>query len=222
MSPEQLDTRLGPLNANERIALAASVIPHSELAVSSAFGPFSAAFLHLVTRQIPDIPVGFLDTGYHFTETLSFRDELASRLSLNLQIIRPSISRAEFEKKAGDKPWDTDHEGCCKVNKVDPMDDWLKGFSAWLSGIRSNQTQNRAGLGFAVLNSRGQFKIHPILDWTSKQVWDYINEHQLPVHPLFYKGFTSLGCEPCTHVAGPGEDRSGRWKGLKQECGLHI
>lgn len=214
---------LSILPVEQRVEKIGEFYPANRLAISSSFGTFSAGLLHLVTRIYPDIPVLFLDTGFHFEETLQFRDEVTALLGLNLISFKPAVSKDQLFSELGDQPFITNPDRCCKINKVDPMDLFLNDYDLWISGIRNGQTSNRTNLSILTVNNRNQTKFHPILDWTTKQVWDYLWEHKLPVHPLFKQGFTSIGCEPCTSLgSGGADDRSGRWGGQKNECGLHI
>ncbi|MBN8704957.1 MAG: phosphoadenylyl-sulfate reductase [Bacteroidetes bacterium] len=219
----QLNGMLDLLPAEQRVTKIAEHFNSSRLAISSSFGTFSAGFLHLVTKIYPEIPVLFLDTGFHFEETLKFRDEVTELLGLNLINLKPAVSKSQLFSELGAEPFKSNPDRCCQVNKVDPMDLILNDYDLWISGIRSSQTSNRTNLSYLTTNIRNQTKFHPILDWTSKQVWDYLQEYELPVHPLFEKGFTSIGCEPCTSLgSGDADDRSGRWGGDKNECGLHL
>jgi len=214
---------LSLLTADQRVQRIVDFFPVDRIAISSSFGTFSAGLLHLVTRVYPDIPVLFLDTGFHFEETLKFRDDVTSLLGLNLITIKPVMTKERLFSELGELPYKTNPTRCCQINKVDPMDLVLTDYDLWISGIRNSQTSNRTSLSILTTNNRNQTKFHPILDWNTKQVWDYLQENHLPVHPLFEKGFTSIGCEPCTSLGtGEADDRSGRWGGDKNECGLHL
>lgn len=214
---------LSLLTADQRVQRIVDFFPVDRIAISSSFGTFSAGLLHLVTRVYPDIPVLFLDTGFHFEETLKFRDDVTSLLGLNLITIKPVMTKEKLFSELGEHPYKTNPTRCCQINKVDPMDLVLTDYDLWISGIRNSQTSNRTSLSILTTNNRNQTKFHPILDWNSRQVWEYLQENHLPVHPLFEKGFTSIGCEPCTSLGtGEADDRSGRWGGDKNECGLHL
>jgi phosphoadenosine phosphosulfate reductase len=170
------------------------------------------------------MPVIFIDTGFHFLETLAFRDELQARLNLNVIVARPAISKSQLMAQYGEGLYRRDPDLCCYINKVEPMRRALSGFDAWISGVRRDQTAHRKHLSTLAPQRMGLLKIHPMLRWTGDEVWAYIHDHRLPYHPLFPAGYTSIGCAPCTRPVRAGEDeRSGRWAGTsKAECGLHT
>jgi phosphoadenosine phosphosulfate reductase len=194
-----------------------------DCAISSSFGAESACLLHLATSVKPDIKVVFVDTGFLFDETLAFKNELKKLLNLNLVEFTPKIPHAEFLAQYG-KLYEKDPDMCCEINKVEPMRRAIAGLKAWMSGVRADQTAYRAGLKVVEHKSNGLYKVSPILSWNAKTVYSYLKEHGLPFHPLWEKGYSSIGCEPCTAVPGnPDDPRSGRWKGQnKSECGIHT
>ena len=196
-----------------------------DLAVSSSFGAESAVLLHLVTRLLPDIPVLFTDTGFHFPETLKHRDLLARKLGLNLRVLKPEMPHEEFLAKNG-KLYERDPDACCAVNKVAPFQKALRDYKGWITGVRRDQASTRKNLAFVEMSKDGPYKINPLLNWTSKMFWDYAKQHDLPYHPLWEKGYLSIGCSPetCTRPVKLGEDpRSGRWAGKdKIECGIQT
>jgi phosphoadenosine phosphosulfate reductase len=194
------------------------------LAVTSSFQTQSVALVHLITQTRPDIPVIFLDTGYHFPETLAYRDQLVARFGLTLRVVRSAVSPADMVRQHGDALYRRDPEMCCYINKVEPMQRALCDLDAWLTGIRRDQTDNRAHAQFVELMPDGRVKINPLLAWTRQDLWTYITRHDLPAHPLFSQGYLSVGCAPCTApVTDGGGERSGRWAGTGQtECGLHT
>ncbi len=193
-------------------------------AASSSFQTQSVPLLHLISQICPDMPLIFLDTGFHFSETLSFRDELQARFNLNLIIARPTIEKSELIAQYGEGLYRQDPDLCCYINKVEPMHRTLSEFQGWVSGVRRSQTTTRQRLAILKPQTTGPLKIHPMLNWTSKDVWAYIDRYNLPSHPLFSKGYPSVGCAPCTRPIFAGEDeRAGRWASAdKTECGLHI
>jgi phosphoadenosine phosphosulfate reductase len=191
---------------------------------SSSFQTQSLPFLHILSRVCPEMPVIFIDTGFHFSETLAFRDELQARFGLNVIVARPAISKSQLMAQYGEGLYRRDPDLCCYINKVEPMRRALSGFDAWISGVRRDQTTHRRHLGALAPQRMGLLKIHPMLRWTGDEVWAYIHSHRLPYHPLFPAGYASIGCAPCTRPVRAGEDeRSGRWAGTgKAECGLHT
>jgi phosphoadenosine phosphosulfate reductase len=199
------------------------------IALSSSFGADSAVMLHLCTQVVPSIPVITVDTGFLFPETIAFRDQLAERLKLNLQIYRPRVERESFLDEHG-KMWRTNPDACCAFNKREPFERAKKelGLEAWMTGIRREQSKTRRNAPIIARDFDGLVKICPIATWTAKDVHYYMLENDLPYHPLRSQGYLSLGCQPeegfCTVQVKPGEDpRAGRWAGLdKTECGLHT
>jgi len=196
------------------------------LAMTSSFGVQAAVMLHLVTQVIPDIPVVFIDTGFHFPETYQFADQLANRLKLNLKIYQSPMSAARMVALHGPL-WDQGEEGLIKydeLRKVEPMQQALNELDvhAWLAGLRRSQTDFRAKLRF-VESQANVAKVHPIINWTTKDVHEYLKKHDLPYHPLHEKGYASIGDWHSTSPISEGQDeRAGRFKGLKQECGIHL
>jgi phosphoadenosine phosphosulfate reductase len=195
------------------------------LAMSTSFGAESAVLLHLVTRIYPSIPVLFTNTGFHFKETLEHRDTLVKRLNLNLRELKPEISTEEFLAKNG-KLYERDPDACCAVNKIAPFEKGLRDYKAWITGIRRNQADTRKTSQFVENYRDRMVKVNPLLNWTGKMFWDYAKKFDLPYHPLWEKGYLSIGCSPetCTRPVKLGEDaRAGRWAGKdKTECGIHT
>ncbi len=194
------------------------------IAVSSSFQTQSVPLLHLISQVCPEMLVIFLDTGFHFPETLAFRDELQARFQLNLIVVRPAIEKRQLVARYGEGLYRRDPDLCCYINKVEPMKRVTAGLYAWVSGLRRDQNGLRQSLPILEMESTGLLKIHPLLNWSKSQLWAYIDRHQLPLHPLFEKGYPSIGCAPCTRPVFSGEDeRAGRWAGqTKAECGLHF
>lgn len=219
---EELNGRFAKSHARDIIAWACGRFG-DKVAVSSSFGAESACLLSLAVQVKPDIPVLFIDTGFHFQETLAFRDELVRRLRLELTVVGPAMGHAEFLREHG-KLYESDPDRCCAINKVEPLKRALEGLQCWLSGVRGDQTAYRAGMEFVELKKDGLFKVSPLLGWNAKAVYEYLKAEGLPFHPLWDKGYSSIGCEPCTGVPGrPDDPRSGRWKGKnKSECGIHT
>jgi phosphoadenosine phosphosulfate reductase len=196
-----------------------------DLAMSTSFGAESAVLLHLVTQVKADIPVLFTNTGFHFKETLDHRDYLVKRLKLNLRELKPEIPHDQFLAQYG-KLYERDPDRCCAMNKIAPFEKALKDYKAWITGIRRNQASTRQSAPFVENYRDSLVKVSPLLNWTGKMLWDYAKKHDLPYHPLWEKGYLSIGCSPenCTRPVKLGEDpRSGRWAGTgKIECGIHT
>lgn len=180
---------------------------------------------HLVQKQ-PDIPVLFLETGYHFAATYEYRDRLAKEWNLNLRNLTAAKSVAEQEAELG-QLYGTNPAQCCQLRKVEPLFAALEGYQVWFTGLRREQSPTRAKLEVfeqAHLRSgRTIAKVSPLAHWTWKQLWQYAREHGLPILELYDRGYTSIGCEPCTALPASDDNlRSGRWGGKKLECGIHT
>ncbi len=198
-----------------------------DVAAVSSFGAESAVLLHLISRVNPNVPVLFLETGKHFPETLGYRDLLVERLGLtDLRNLTPDEAELAKKDESGLR-WSYDPDGCCEIRKVKPLAKALAGFDATFTGRKSFQAATRANLPrFEIDNTdaQGRLKINPLIDWSPERLAAYIEEHDLPPHPLVAEGYPSIGCMPCTSKVAEGEDaRSGRWKGWdKTECGIHV
>ena len=180
---------------------------------------------HLISVHAPEIPVVFLDTGYHFPETLATRDDLAARTNINLITIKPFQSVAEQDEQYGKDLWARDPDLCCELRKVLPMEESLIGYEAWITGLRVASSPTREDVPVVQFDEkRGVLKISPMLHWSDDDLLRYTLENDVPVNPLMYDGYPSIGCGPCTARVAPGADpRSGRWAGQdKIECGLHT
>lgn len=197
-------------------------------AITSSFGADAATLLSLVAEVDPDLPVLFLDTGFHFAESLEYRYRLAEFLGLrNVVDVHPEQSVAEQADRYGGGLYLRDPDVCCALRKVAPLDDALEGYDGWATGVRRGQTAERAGtpvVATAFKGGRELLKVAPLAAWTTADVAGHRRLHGLPVHPLASRGFGSIGCAPCTRQTAPGEDpRAGRWSGRsKTECGIHL
>jgi len=211
-------------SATERIAWAHRTYGDA-LVLTTSFGVQSAVMLHLVTTQIPKIPVIFVDTGYLFPATYTFAAELTERLNLNLQTYTPQQTAAQQEALYG-KLWEQGLEGLeryNRINKVEPMNRAVKqlGATAWLSGLRRTQSSTREQRKVVEVQNKVT-KIYPIIDWNDRDVYVYLTENGLPYHPLWEQGYVSVGDWHSTKKLGEGMDEeSTRFGGLKRECGLH-
>lgn len=184
-----------------------------------------AVLVHLVSCIAPGTDVLFLDTGYHFAETLGTRDAVAATYDVNLITVTPQHTVAEQDAQHGSKLHDRDPDLCCALRKVVPLDRALAGYDAWATGIRRAEAPRRAGTPVVSYDAkRGKVKIAPIAEWTDTDVDDYIAEHGILVNPLRSAGYPSIGCAPCTRAVAIGDShRAGRWAGsTKTECGIHT
>jgi phosphoadenosine phosphosulfate reductase len=183
---------------------------------------------HLASQVAPGIDVVFLDTGYHFVETIGTRDAVAATLPVNVVTLSPTISVREQDEQYGKDLFARDPDLCCKLRKVQPLTEGLASYAAWATGLRRDETHNRVIAPVVGWDEGKQkVKVSPLARWTQSDVDRYIAEHSGPggvlVNPLQYDGYPSIGCWPCTRRVAPGEDaRSGRWSGTgKTECGIH-
>ncbi len=220
-----LNAWLAQRDAAERVTWALETTP-GEHVLSSSFGAQSAAALHLVTNQAPGIPVVLIDTGYLFPETYRFVDTLSERLALKLTVYRPRIGVAWMEARLG-RLWEQGLDGIERYNrlrKVEPMQRALNelGARTWIAGLRRSQTQSRAAIDFIELKN-GRWKLHPIADWTDRDVGEYLQRHNLPYHPLWDAGYVSIGDVHTTQRWEDGMNAEDtRFFGLQRECGLHL
>jgi phosphoadenosine phosphosulfate reductase len=181
--------------------------------------------VHLASRAAPGADVIFLDTGYHFADTLGTRDEAASRYDIRLINAIPVRSVAEQDAELGPRLFERDPDRCCALRKVEPLDRALNDYDAWASGARREESPTRADLPLVGWDSRrGKIKMNPLAWWTETDLQDYTARHGLVLNPLLHAGYPSIGCEPCTRRVAPGEHiRSGRWPNTdKTECGIHL
>ncbi len=193
------------------------------IAATSSFQSQSLPLLHMIGQAVPQMPVYFLDTGFHFPETIEYRDRITRIFGLNGKTLTPTVERNDFRRIHG-ALYKTNPDMCCYINKVEPLRLEKKELLGWVSGIRRDQTEARCETPILSIEASGQVKVCPMANWTSKDVWRYINRHDLPMHPLVSQGYLSIGCAPCTQpVLGGADERSGRWAGTaKTECGLHV
>jgi phosphoadenosine phosphosulfate reductase len=188
--------------------------------LTSSFQAECVVLTHLLIRRMPGIPVLFLDTAHHFAETLAYRDELAHRWNLNLVTLRADEPRVGL--------WEADStEACCRRHKIEPLFSALERYDVWFTALRREQSPSRASPQevepFRLSSETVIQRVSPLADWTTKDVRDYARRHDIPLLPLYDRGFTSIGCEPCTTLPLDAlNPRSGRWRGQKLECGIHI
>jgi phosphoadenosine phosphosulfate reductase len=200
--------------------------PDAHACFTCSFQAEDMVVVHLLRELRPDIPVLFLETGYHFAEVYRYRDEMTARYGLNLVNVLPQKTVAEQEAQFG-LLYQSQPDQCCKLRKVGPLFAALENYDVWFTGLRRVQSPTRANLQvedrFPLPSGKQLLKISPLAHWSDKEVWTFAREHDIPLLPLYEAGYTSIGCEPCTALpADPGNARSGRWAGRKLECGIHI
>lgn len=219
-------------SASDELALNAAAFLRDRLAraerpcVTSSFQAEDVVVLHMVRALLPRVPVLFLETGYHFPETLAYRDQIAADWDLNLVNVLPAHTVAEQEAQFGIL-YQSAPDRCCGMRKVEPLFRSLAPFDTWVTGLRRQQSKSRANLQveepFTLPGGQVLAKLSPLADWTTRDVWHYAESNNIPLLPLYEKGYTSIGCAPCTSLPfDPNDPRSGRWSGQKLECGIHI
>jgi phosphoadenosine phosphosulfate reductase len=188
--------------------------------LTSSFQAECVVLTHLLHEQRPDLPVLFLDTFHHFAETLEYRDEMTRKWNINL------IRLAAVEPRPG--LWEAETtDACCRRHKIEPLFGALESYDVWFTALRRDQSPSRANLQeiepFRLPSGKTIHRVSPLAAWTAKDVWTYARQYDIPLLPLYDLGYTSIGCEPCTSFpVDPANPRSGRWRGQKFECGIHI
>lgn len=193
--------------------------------VAVACSMADAVLPHLVSTRLPEVDVLFLETGYHFTETHTTRDEVARALPVRVIDVLPEQTVAEQDATHGKDLFSRDPAACCQLRKMDPLKKALSGYSAWFTGVRREEAPTRANTPLVSFDeSHGLLKFNPLAPWTFEELTDYAAAHNVPVNLLLAHGYPSIGCAPCTRPVAAGEDpRAGRWAGLaKTECGIHL
>jgi phosphoadenosine phosphosulfate reductase len=224
MNPQLLEIAegLSPEVLMDRLLGAAS----GNVCITCSFQAEDMAVLHMLRKRIPDVPVLFLDTGYHFRETYAYRDRMTSQWKLNLVNLAPAMTVPEQESAFGILHR-TNPTRCCQLRKVEPLMAALEDFDIWFTGLRREQSPTRKNLKkleqHRLPSGRSLDKVSVLADWKWPQVSEYVSRHGIEVLPLYHLGYPSIGCEPCTNLPVEGSDpRSGRWAGKKLECGIHT
>jgi len=218
----ELDERLTQV----RELLTRELAAEPDACITCSFQAEDVLLLHLTRELQPEIPVLFLDTGYHFAETYAYRDKIAAEWGLNLTNLLPAKTVAEQEAEFGILN-QTAPDRCCQLRKVEPLFAAVAHYKVWLTGLRREQARSRAALeevaDFALPGGVIVRKLSPFADWSTRDVWELCSHFEIPLLPLYDLGYSSIGCEPCTSIpTDPNDPRSGRWAGRKVECGIHI
>jgi phosphoadenosine phosphosulfate reductase len=207
--------------------IAAELAKNGATCITSSFQAECVVLVHMLKQQRPDIPVLFLETGYHFPETLAYRDRMTKDWKLNLINLAARQSVADQEAAFGIL-YQTEPGKCCGLRKVEPLFGGLANYDIWFTALRRDQSPTRANLQtvepFKLPAGKTIEKVSPLAAWTNKDVWQYLSRHEIPALSLYDQGYTSIGCQPCTALPfDPDNPRSGRWQGKqKLECGIHI
>ena len=190
---------------------------------TSSFQTNSVALLHIISRIDPSIPVYMMNTGFLFPETLMFRDQLIEEFGLNVVVLNSETPRLQQRCSMGRFLFASDPDSCCHINKVVPLEPVIASHDVWINGVRASQSSTRKSMK-KLQPTKRILRYHPLLNWDSRMVYQYLEENNLPKHPLENDGYVSVGCRPCTRKwVDSIDDRGGRWSGLnKTECGLHT
>jgi phosphoadenosine phosphosulfate reductase len=224
---DDFDATLGADPEHEPTAdeVAAWAARHFDGTLAVACSMADAVLPHVVSRYAPGVDVLFLDTGYHFSDTLVTRDIVAEDLPITLVDVRPELTVAEQEAAYGPRLYERDPAACCRMRKVEPLARTLPAYEAWVTGVRREEAPTRTTTPLVSWDDKnGLVKVNPLAAWTFDELLTYAAENRVEVNSLLSDGFLSIGCEPCTRRVEPGEDpRAGRWAGFtKTECGLHT
>jgi len=224
LSPE-LSEKLARVRGHLQQAFA-SAPANEDVCITCSFQAEDVLLLKLALELRPEIPTLFLDTGYHFAETYAYRDQIAEAWKVNLINLLPAKTVAEQEAEFG-LLYQQSPDRCCGLRKVEPLFRAVAGYKIWFTGLRREQAKSRAALEesapFTLPGGQQVLKVSPLADWTTKDVWYACQHDGIPLLLLYDKGYSSIGCEPCTFLpSDPNDPRSGRWGGRKVECGIHI
>ena len=220
---------LETMNSHDAAELVATIVEArttSPLCLTCSFQAEDMIVLHLLRNIAPKLPVLFLETGYHFSETYAFHDQIAAEWKLNIVNVLPKRTVAQQETELGTL-YREDPAKCCQLRKVEPLMESLEPFDIWFTGLRREQSSTRKNLQkvehHRLPSGKTLLKVSPLADWTWAQVWEYTGKHGLRYLPQYDHGYLSIGCEPCTAIpSDPANPRSGRWSGKKLECGIHT
>jgi phosphoadenosine phosphosulfate reductase len=226
MEASELSRAVEGLDPERGLDFLLGVPDMSRACITCSFQAEGVVMLDLLRKRLPNIPVLFLDTGYHFPETYAFRDQIVRDWRLNIVNVLPEKSVERQETELG-KLYRTDPTRCCQLRKVEPLFRALEPYDLWFTGLRREQSPTRRNVGkvewHALPSGKSLLKVNLLADWTWNRVWTYIDAHGLSYLPQYDQGYLSIGCEPCTALPSDPEDpRSGRWGGQKLECGIHI
>lgn len=193
-----------------------------DFALACSFG--EPVLLDMLVKIKPDARIFYIDTGLHFKETIELKDRIEAKYGITIERLTPEQTLEEMAGDYGPELWERNPDLCCNIRKVQPLREILSTLKAWITGIRRDQSPTRRDapvVGFDI--KHGLVKVNPLVNWTAKDVWMYMQENDVPYNKLLDQAYTSIGCEPCTRPIRPGEDeRAGRWAGHnKTECGLH-
>lgn len=197
-------------------------LSNKKIFVTSSFQTHSIPLLHILSNANVDVDVLFINTGFHFPETVSFKDEIGELLNINIIDVRSQVSKSLQKDEDGHFYFASDTDFCCYLNKTQPLEPYLMKYDVWITGVRAEQSSTRKNMKTEQEAPFKTLRFHPLLDWSQKQIYEYRVKYNLPEHPLDKEGYQSIGCAPCTRKFDINNERSARWFGQnKTECGLH-
>lgn len=226
MSTPEIESEVNAKLEVVRSALAREIKGTGDVCLTCSFQAEDVLLTKLAIELDAELPILFLDTGYHFAETYAYRDRIAKEWRLNLVNLLPEQTVPEQEAKFG-LLYQSAPDQCCRLRKVEPLFKAVAEYRVWLTGLRREQARSRAALEeramFALPGGKQVLKLAPLVEWTTRDVWYACEQLAIPLLPLYERGYPSIGCEPCTSLPlDPNDPRSGRWAGRKVECGIHI
>jgi phosphoadenosine phosphosulfate reductase len=226
MSIAEIANEVAATLQNVRSALAQEITGAGDVCLTCSFQAEDVLLTRLAIEFDPAIPVLFLDTGYHFAETYEYRDRIARDWNLNLVNLIPAQTVAKQEAQFGIL-YQSSPDQCCKMRKVEPLFKAVAEYRVWITGLRREQARSRVALEertlFTLPGGKQVLKLAPLTEWTTRDIWYACEQLEIPLLPLYERGYSSIGCEPCTTLPlDPNDPRSGRWAGRKVECGIHI
>lgn len=196
---------------------------YHKIFATSSLQSHSVVLLHILSRIDSSIPIYFVNTGFHFPETIAYKEKIAQEFGIKIHDLNSVVSKNLQKDSKGNLLFTYDPDYCCFLNKIQPVELLMAEMDVWISGVRANQSENRKRLHEEEAAAHGILRYHPLLRWTDEQINDYISEYKLPKHPLDSKGYLSIGCEPCTRKVTGENGRDSRWFGMnKTECGLNT
>ncbi len=226
MEVDRIAEELESLTAEQAVEAVLAAKQSTHVCLTSSFQAEDMVVAHLLRKRMPDLPVLFLDTGYHFPQTYEYRDRMTREWSLNLVNVLPTQTVTEQESAFGIL-YRSEPTRCCELRKVEPLMRALEPFDVWFTGLRREQSPTRKNLKkieeHRLPSGKKLLKVSLLADWTWGQVWEYTAKNQISYLPQYDQGYLSIGCEPCTAIPDdPNNPRSGRWGGTKLECGIHT
>ena len=218
---KRINERFDGAHPSDAIRWAVENVTPGRLIVASSFGSTGMVNLHLLAEIAPEVPVAFVDTLYHFPETLEHAERVKAHYGLDVRVYRPAASREAFEEQYGERLWERDLELFHRLTRVEPMKRALRGVEGWITGRRRDQSDSRSTLAHVEIGDR--IKVNPVASWSADEVWSYLRANNVPYNPLHDMGYLSLGDQPLTTPVSEEEhERAGRWRGTERlECGIH-